>query len=130
MLSITGTYGMCVNIFTAEGNLNSDVVVRVQNKRFHVDKQVSWNDAKFRVKYVSLVFSVQSTYLSVILMLSDKNVEEIARLANLFGVGWLLVEGKFFLSMAINYSFPEKLLLAHRFRMDRLKVRLEQELGP
>ena len=44
-LSITDTYGMCVNIFTAECNPDSDVVVRVQNERFHVDKRVSWNKA-------------------------------------------------------------------------------------
>lgn len=44
-LSITEAKGMCVNAFTAKGNPNSDVVVRVKNKRFHVDKQVSWDDA-------------------------------------------------------------------------------------
>lgn len=59
-------------------------------------------------------------------MLSDRNVEEIARLADFFRVGWLLTECEDFLIKTSDYPTVMKLFIADKFRMDRLKVRCEQ----
>lgn len=50
-------------------------------------------------------------------------MEALACLADRFDVGWLLVKCERFLHKTGGYSSVEKLLLAHQFRMDRLKVR-------
>ncbi|KAH7704971.1 CRE-BATH-25 protein [Aphelenchoides avenae] len=147
-VTIYEPYRMLVDFFTADSNYNADVVLRVEDRRFHVNKA--------HLGYESPVFYqmffgpyVENSCEEIALEELDSNgflqflgaihlmrapitndtVENLVKLADRFEVDWLLRNcEEFLLGYYCNLTVVEKLILSTKVNLDELQTKCMRQL--
>ncbi|KAH7711201.1 BTB/POZ domain-containing protein [Aphelenchoides avenae] len=147
VVTIYEPYRMLVDFFTADSNYNADVVLRVDERRFHVNKaHLGYESPVFYQMFFGPYVEHAREEIALEELDADEflqflgavhrmrapvtadNVENLVKLADRFQVAWLLGDCEDFLLSTNRFNVVQKLIISTKFNLDELQKRCLLEM--